>query len=91
MRMPCIMRWPGRVPAGKTCDELCTTMDLLPTLAALAGTRPAAERPIDGKDIWPLLAGEKGARSPHAAFYYYYMSQLQAVRSGSYAGVSSHN
>jgi len=91
MRMPCIMRWPGHVPAGQTCDELCTTMDLLPTLAALAGTRPAAERPIDGKDIWPLMAGEKGARSPHAAFYYYYMSQLQAVRSGSYAGVSSHN
>jgi arylsulfatase A-like enzyme len=82
MRMPCVMRWPGHIPAGQTCDELCTTMDLLPTFAALAGTKPAADRPIDGRDIRPLLAGEKGVRSPHEAFFYYYMSQLQAVRSG---------
>ena len=38
--------------------------------------------PIDGKDIWPLLAGTPGARSPHEAFYYYTQEQLQAVRSG---------
>src|SRR5690606_21011319 len=36
-RVPCIMRWPGHVPAETVCDELCTTMDLLPTFAALAG------------------------------------------------------
>jgi len=82
MRMPCIMRWPGRIPAGKTCDELCTTMDLLPTLAGLAGTQPEKDRTIDGKDIWPLMSGAAGAKSPHEAFYYYFMSQLQAVRSG---------
>src|SRR6185369_10511867 len=33
MRMPCVIRWPGKVPAGKTCDEIVTTMDLLPTFA----------------------------------------------------------
>jgi arylsulfatase A-like enzyme len=81
MRMPCIARWPGRIPARKTCEELVTLMDLLPTFARLAG----AELPrhtIDGRDIWPLLAAERGAKSPHEAFYYYRMDQLQAVRSG---------
>ncbi len=82
MRVPCIARWPGRIPAGKTCDELASTIDLLPTFAGLAGTRPPTDRIIDGKDIRPLLAGEKGAKSPHEAFYYYYRQQLQAVRSG---------
>jgi len=82
MREPCVMRWPGRIPAGKTCDELACTMDLLPTLARLAGTEAPSDRIIDGKDIWPLMAGNQGAKSPHEAFYYYRVDQLQAVRSG---------
>jgi arylsulfatase A len=82
MRMPCVVRWPGKVPAGKTCNELCTTMDLLPTFAKLAGGAPPPGRIIDGKDIRPLLLGEPGAKTPHEAFFYYYMDQLQAVRSG---------
>jgi arylsulfatase A-like enzyme len=81
-RVPCVMRWPGMIPAGKTCAELCTTMDLLPTLARLAGTELPADRIIDGHNIRPLMTGKAGARSPYEAFYYYYMSQLQAVRSG---------
>lgn len=81
-RVPCIMRRPGQIPAGITCGQLCTTMDLLPTLARLAGTEPPKDRIIDGRDIWPLMAGDAEARSPHEAFYYYYMEQLQAVRSG---------
>jgi arylsulfatase A len=83
-RVPCIMRWPGRIPAGTTCSELCTTMDLLPTFARLAGTQPPKDRIIDGQDIWPLMAGKAGAASPYEAFYYYYMGQLQAVRSGTW-------
>jgi len=82
MREPCIVRWPGKIPAGTTCDELCSTMDLLPTFARLSGTKPPGERVIDGRDLWPLMAGKKGAKSPHKAFYYYQMDQLQAVRSG---------
>ncbi len=82
MRVPCIVRWPGKIPAGKSCDEVATTMDLLPTFARLAGGKPPSDRIIDGRDIWPLLAGEKNARSPHEAFYYYMMKQLHAVRSG---------
>jgi arylsulfatase A-like enzyme len=82
MRVPCVMRWPGKIPAGRTCSELSTTMDLLPTLARLAGTKPPQDRIIDGHDVWPLMAGEPGAKSPYEAFYYYYLPQLQAVRSG---------
>ena len=82
MRVPCVMRWGGKIPAGRTCDELSSTMDLLPTFARLAGARPPADRIIDGKDIWPLMAGRKGAASPHEAFYYYRMAELQAVRAG---------
>ena len=81
-RVPCIMRWPGRIPAAKTCGELCTMMDLLATFARLAGAEIPNDRIIDGYDIWPLMAGEPGARSPYKAFYYYHMQQLQAVRSG---------
>jgi len=81
MRVPCIVRWPSRVRAGATCDELCTTMDLLPTFARLGGTG-ILPVPRDGKDIWPLLSGEDGAKSPYDAFFYYYLGQLQAVRSG---------
>jgi arylsulfatase A len=82
MRMPCMVRWPGQIPAGKTCSELCTMMDLLPTLTRLAGGRVDASRVIDGKDIWNLWVGAPGAESPHEAFYYYMADQLQAVRCG---------
>ncbi len=82
MRVPCVMRWPGKIPAGAVCSELATTMDLLPTLANLAGAEPPSDRIIDGKDIWPLMAGHLGAKSPTEAFYYYFMDSLQGVRSG---------
>ncbi len=84
MRMPCIIRWPGRVRAGTVSDELASTMDLLPTLAFLAGARPPSDRIIDGCDIRPLLFGEAGFKSRYdeVGFFYYHMGQLQAVRSG---------
>lgn len=82
MRVPCIVRWPGRVPPGTTCDELATTMDLLPTLAHLAGAQPPGDRILDGHDIRALLFAEEDATSPYEAFYYYHMDRLQAVRAG---------
>ena len=82
MRVPCIAKWTGKIPAGKRCTKVAATIDLLPTFAKLAGTRPALGRKIDGKDIWPLLSGRPTARSPHKAYFYYQMDQLQAVRSG---------
>lgn len=82
MREPCIARWPGRIPAGTNCDEISSTMDLLPTLARLAGGSAPTDRIIDGHDIWPLLSGQLGARSAYDAFYYYSQDKLNAVRSG---------
>ncbi|MCH8923862.1 MAG: sulfatase [Planctomycetes bacterium] len=82
MREPCVIRWPGKIPAGSVCDEVASTIDLLPTFAKLAGTTAPTDRKIDGRDIWPLLSGEKNAKSPHEAFYYYFRDQLQAVRAG---------
>ena len=82
MRVPCVVRWPGSIPAGTVCRELATTMDLLPTFARLAGAEPPSDHIIDGKDIWALMSGEAGATSPHEAFFYYHTDQLQAVRSG---------
>lgn len=83
MRMPMIARWPGRVPAGKECRELCSMLDILPTLAALTGS-PLPKHKIDGHDIRPLLFGTADAKSPadESGFFYYHMHQLQAVRSG---------
>jgi len=82
MREPTTAWWPGRVPAGTVCDAVATTMDVLPTLAALAGTKPPADRIIDGHDIRPLLFGQPGAASPWDAFLYYQTNRLRAVRSG---------
>jgi arylsulfatase A len=85
MRMPCVMRWPGRIPAGQVQDELCSTMDLLPTFAKLAGaTLPA--KPIDGRNISPLFFGTPDAKShwDEQGFGYYRLAQLQAVRAGSW-------
>jgi len=79
-REPCIMRWPGKIPAATKCDELATTMDLLPTIAKLIDGQIPAERTIDGKDIWPLMSGRANAVSPHEAFYCYYGRELRAVR-----------
>ncbi len=81
-RVPTIMWWPGTIPADTTSDQFCTTMDLLPTFAHLAGGEEPKDRTIDGHDIHPLILGEEGATTPYDAFYYYDGVQLQAVRSG---------
>ena len=82
MRVPCIMRWPGTIPAGMVCPELITAMDFLPTFATLAGGDVPDDRTIDGRDIGPLMLGLPEAASPHEAFFYYREHALQAVRAG---------
>jgi arylsulfatase len=79
VRVPCLMRWPGKVPAGRTCNELAASIDLLPTIAELTGGKLSANK-VDGLDIGPLIAG--AAKSPRDTFYYYAGDELQAVRSG---------
>jgi arylsulfatase A-like enzyme len=69
------------VPAGAECHEPALTIDLLPTVARLAGAA-LPKRPIDGLDIWPLLSGQPGAKGPHDALYFYWLTELHAVRAG---------
>lgn len=81
-RVPCIMRWPERIPVGRTSDAMFMTIDLLPTIAKLVGAKLPPNK-IDGLDVWPLIANEANARNPHEAYFYYYENnQLQAVTSG---------
>lgn len=79
-REPCVMRWPGKIPAGTKCDELASTIDMFPTVARMIGGQVPSERKIDGKDILPLITGEAGAKSPHEVLYCFYDRQLRAVR-----------
>lgn len=84
VRVPFLARWPGVIPAGSVCGEPAMAIDLLPTCARLLGA-PAQDpsRPIDGRDIWPLLSGQAGARSPHEVLYFYHgRNDLEAVRAG---------
>ena len=80
VRVPFVARWPGRIPAGLETDEPITVMDLLPTMAKLAGGDWPRDRVIDGKDIWPLLSGVKGARSPHDAIFYMKGRSVHGIR-----------
>ncbi len=80
VRVPGIFCWPGKIPAGVDSDAIASTLDILPTIAAVTG----AELPplkIDGHSIAPLLTGETD-ESPTQTFYYYYGGELQAVREG---------
>lgn len=82
VREPFVARWPNHIPAGSVCEVPAMTIDILPTIANLIGAK-LPDHPIDGLDIWPLLAGQPGAKSPHDAYYFYYaFNQLQGVLSG---------
>ena len=82
VRVPAIMRWPNKIPASALSDALLTSMDLYPTLVALAGARLPVGVEFDGKDISSIILDRPGAKSPHTNFYYYSLTQLQAVRDG---------
>jgi len=82
MREPTVAWWPGTIPADSVCDEVATTMDLLPTFAKLGGGKVPGDRIIDGRDISLLLRDPDNARSPHKAFFYHRGNDLRAVRSG---------
>jgi arylsulfatase A-like enzyme len=83
-RVPAIVRWPGVVAPGTTCDQLTAAFDLYPTFANAAGAAVPTDRIIDGKDLRPLLSAQAGASvAPlHESFYYYQRYALMAVRSG---------
>jgi arylsulfatase A len=89
-RVPGIFWMPGTLPPRTVQTEMASTMDLLPTFCSLANASPP-KNTIDGHDIQSLLRNEKGARTPWKWMYYYWPSQLQAVRSGDWKLHVPHN
>ncbi|MBO9604440.1 MAG: sulfatase [Paenibacillaceae bacterium] len=84
MRVPCIMRWPGRIPAGEVCESLTASLDLYPTLIRLAGGDVPQDRIVDGVDIRELMFAEQETVSPRQTLFYYLQNNLEAVRDGNW-------
>ena len=77
-RVPGIIRWPKRVPAGSICSEMASSIDLMPTFARIVGAEVKSAVSLDGKDISDLIYGKAGAVTPHKNFFF----DTYAVRSG---------
>ena len=80
LRVPCIARWPGKVPAGVVTPAFSSTMDLFPTFAKLAGLEMPNDRVFDGEDLTPVLLRNEAGREP--LFFYYSEADVWAVRRG---------
>jgi len=82
MRVPCLVKWPGQVPAGQVSKALVTALDFYPTLASLAGHDVSTLPKHDGVNLLPVWRGENNATSPRNHFFYFKRNELQAMRSG---------
>jgi arylsulfatase A len=80
VREPFLARFPGRIPRGRLCRSLASMMDVLPTVAKLTGA-PLPTNPLDGIDIWPLMAGQK-EELPRELLLYFDDINLQCARWG---------
>jgi arylsulfatase len=87
-RVPAIMRWPGHIAPGSVCTGMASTLDILPTLAAVAQAG-LPDMEIDGVSILPLLEGDRDA-DPREVFHFYYGGELRAVREGRWKRVYRH-
>lgn len=88
-RVPCIVWWPAKTPAGVICNRLASSIDLLPTFAEIAGT-PLPEKQIDGVSILPLFEGDTKAAPRESFLYYYRRNSLEAVRNERFKLVFAH-
>ena len=82
VREPCIMRWPGRIPTGTTCNQIAGNIDLLPTFAKLVGVTPPQDRVLDGRDITSLMFDPKAGPVRDTHLYFAANSSLAAIRQG---------
>ncbi len=81
IRSACIMKYPGKIAAGSESEQMFSTVDLMPTLAGLAGAvLPDGE--IDGRDVWDIIAGKAGAENPHDYYPFSNNREFQGVISG---------
>jgi arylsulfatase A-like enzyme len=88
-RVPCIMSWPAKIPSGTVCNNIASTIDILPTLCAISGSSLPVKK-IDGVNIISLLEGNFDA-NPREVFYYFYRkNSLENVRKGQWKLVLPH-
>ena len=88
-RVPFIVQWPEKIPAGTICNKLACAIDLLPTFTAITnGELP--ENKIDGLDISSLLKGDFKSEPRETILYYYGKNNLNAVRKGNWKLVLPH-
>jgi arylsulfatase len=78
-RVPCLMKWPEVIPAGSVCSKLASTIDILPTLAAITSAKLPSKK-IDGVNLLPLLRGDESSHPREIFYYYYRQNSLEAVR-----------
>jgi len=90
VRVPAIMQWPDKIEPGQVSNKLASTIDILPTLAEITGTR-LPEHKIDGVSILPILMGDKEAEPRKYFYYYYHDNNLEAVRMGQWKLVFPHD
>lgn len=88
-RVPCLVRWPGVVPAGRVSNKLLTAMDILPTVVRVCGAQ-LPKQPIDGVDWLALLKGDDSVTPRDHFFYYYRRNSLEAVRRDNWKLVFAH-
>ncbi|UCC99170.1 MAG: hypothetical protein JSW66_04645, partial [Phycisphaerales bacterium] len=86
LRVPCIVRWPGVVPAGSVCDEFLSSMEIYPMLCSAAGVRPPRGVTLDGFDMTGVLTGK--AKS-HRKEMFWKRQANKAARVGDYKWVES--
>jgi arylsulfatase A-like enzyme len=79
-RVPMIARWPGQIPAGQTIDQLAVMMDLFATTLKVTETQVPDARPLDGRDLMPMLT--QSAPSPHPFLFGQQGERLATVRDG---------
>ncbi len=79
MRVPCVTWAPGRIPANSKSNDIASTIDLLPTIASIAGIEPKTKGPIDGLNLADFLHGK--SPSPRNEFLYY-KPQIDCIRQG---------
>ncbi|MBT3942950.1 MAG: sulfatase [Chloroflexi bacterium] len=82
LRVPCIMRWPGKIPAGEVRSDITSSIDFFPTLAGIAGAQVPQDTIIDGTDISSLMFNAGDVEPPRDEFFYYMGNRLEAVRKG---------
>jgi arylsulfatase A-like enzyme len=80
VRVPFITRWPGKIAPGRECREPILSVDLLPTLAALAGAPLPDQQPVDGVNLAPLFDGDESATLGREAIYWHFPGYLGAGR-----------